>query len=103
MYKISYLFLLLLPGINAVIFYSTDIFRAAGLKDLWPVYGTIILGGVQIVMTAVCMFIIDKAGRKILLLSGMIGMSLFSFLLAVCRIFGVIKFIKNSFNHFIIL
>lgn len=81
---------LTLKGINAVIFYSTDIFISAGLKGNWPVYGTIILGVVQLVMTFVCMLIIDKVGRKILLLAGMIGLAVFSFLLALCRIFGVI-------------
>jgi hypothetical protein len=35
------------------------------------------------------MFIIDKAGRKILLLTGFIGMCLFSFGLALARIFAV--------------
>lgn len=79
-------------GINAVIFYSTIIFEEAGLKGSWPIYGTIILGVVQIIMTFVCMIIVDKAGRRILLLSGMIGMSIFSFIIAITRIYGVIIF-----------
>lgn len=33
-----------LSGINAVIFYSKQIFENAGLKGLWPTYATIILG-----------------------------------------------------------
>lgn len=72
-----------------MVFYSTEIFKNAGLKDLWPVYATIVLGVVQIIMTFVCMLIVDKAGRKILLLLGMVGMSVFSFSLAICRIYGV--------------
>lgn len=76
-------------GINAVIFYSTDIFENAGLDGQWPIYGTIILGVVQIIMTFVCMIIVDKAGRRILLLIGMIGMCIFSFMLALTRIFSV--------------
>jgi hypothetical protein len=35
------------------------------------------------------MLIVDRAGRRILLLIGMIGMSLFSFGLALTRILGV--------------
>lgn len=31
-------------GINAVMFYSTDIFKKAGLEDDWPVLATILLG-----------------------------------------------------------
>lgn len=80
-----------MPGINAVTFYSTDIFRSAGLDGDWPVYATIILGVVQLVMTIVCMFIVDRAGRKLLLLIGMIGLAVFSFGLALCRIFAVSK------------
>ncbi len=33
-----------LSGINAVIFYSKQIFENAGLKGLWPTYATIVLG-----------------------------------------------------------
>lgn len=80
-----------MPGINAVTFYSTDIFKSAGLDGSWPVYATIILGVVQLVMTIVCMFIVDRAGRKLLLLIGMIGLAVFSFGLALCRIFAVSK------------
>lgn len=85
-----------LSGINAVIFYSTGIFQKAGLKGNWPSYGTIILGAVQIVMTFVCMIIVDKAGRRILLLSGTIGMCVFSFMLALTRIFSV----KFNINYY---
>ena len=78
-------------GINAVIFYSTKIFDSVGLEGNWPTYATIILGVVQLVMTIVCMFIVDRAGRKALLMIGMIGMSVSSFGLAICRILAVIK------------
>jgi hypothetical protein len=37
-------------------------------------------------MTFVCLAIVDKLGRKILLITGMIGMSLSSFALATFRI-----------------
>lgn len=41
---------------------------------------------VQLIMTFVCLAIVDKLGRKILLITGMIGMSLSSFALATFRI-----------------
>ncbi|CAF0733335.1 unnamed protein product [Brachionus calyciflorus] len=75
-------------GINAVIFYSTNIFKSVGLKDQWPLYATILLGVVQLVMTLVCTVIIEKAGRKILLLIGMGGMCLSSFGIGLTRIFS---------------
>ena len=39
-----------------------------------PKYGTIILGAVQVLMTLVCVLIIEKAGRKLLLFVGFVGM-----------------------------
>lgn len=65
-----------------VIFYSTSIFKNAGFKDQWPVYCTILLGVVQVIMTFICVIIVDKVGRRILLLIGMLGMCLSAFGLA---------------------
>ena len=46
-------------------------------------------GIVQVIMTIICMVVVDKAGRKILLLIGIVGMSLSSFLLVTFRVLGV--------------
>ena len=40
-------------------------------------------GAVQVIMTLVCMVIVDKAGRKKLLFIGMIGMCVSAFALAI--------------------
>lgn len=71
---------------SKVIFYSTSIFKSAGFKDQWPVYCTILLGVVQVIMTFVCVLIVDKVGRRILLLIGMIGMCISAFGLAAFSI-----------------
>lgn len=73
-------------------FYSTSIFMNAGLKGSWPTNVTIILGIMQVIMTAVCMAVIEKAGRKVLIIASCVGMSLFAFVLAISRIYGVIRF-----------
>ena len=91
----------LIRWIFEVIFYSTSIFSNAGLKDQWPVYCTILLGVVQVIMTFVCMVIIDKAGRKILLLIGMIGMCISAFGLATASILSKVKDILSAFNNLI--
>lgn len=70
-------------------FYSTSIFKSIGLDGQWPIYATILLNAVQFVMTLVCLFIIDRAGRRILLIAGMLGMCVFSFLLSISRILAV--------------
>jgi hypothetical protein len=71
-----------LCGINAVTFYSTSIFRGAGFERPYDIYCTIALGVMQVAMTVVCVVIVDRVGRKILLLVGMVGMCLSSFGLA---------------------
>ncbi|KAF6025878.1 hypothetical protein EB796_015817 [Bugula neritina] len=62
-----------LSGVNAVIFYSTSIFRTAGLAHNDAQYATLSLGGIMILMTFVCMVLVDKLGRRTLHLSGLAG------------------------------
>ncbi|KAG5675605.1 hypothetical protein PVAND_005497 [Polypedilum vanderplanki] len=62
-------------GINAVIFYAQDIFNDAG-STLDPAICTIIVGIVQVVMTVTSALLIEKAGRRILLLQSSIVMGL---------------------------
>ncbi|KAJ9581443.1 hypothetical protein L9F63_023375, partial [Diploptera punctata] len=57
-----------LSGVNAVIFYTVKIFEAAG-STLDPNVATIIVGVVQIIFTFVAGAIVDRAGRRILLLT----------------------------------
>lgn len=62
-------------GINAVIFYANSIFEAAG-STLDPAICSIIVGVVQVLMTFASAVLIEKAGRKILLLQSSIVMGL---------------------------
>ncbi|XP_065362596.1 facilitated trehalose transporter Tret1-2 homolog isoform X2 [Calliphora vicina] len=57
-----------LCGINAVIFYSTDIFRDAntGINEN---LSTIVVGIMQVIATFVSVMVVDKLGRRILLLA----------------------------------
>jgi MFS family permease len=55
-----------LSGINAVIFYSADIVSLSGMKD--PNLGGLIIMGVQVAMTGVAVLLMDRAGRRTLLL-----------------------------------
>ncbi|XP_031348940.1 facilitated trehalose transporter Tret1-like isoform X2 [Photinus pyralis] len=54
-------------GINAVIFYTGDIFKSSG-SSLDPGVATIICGVIQSISTFVSSLIIDKLGRRILLI-----------------------------------
>ena len=59
-------------GINAVLFNAASIFAVAGFKDGKLV--TISVGIIQFVGTALSCLIVDRAGRRILLLTMAIGM-----------------------------
>lgn len=59
-----------LDGINAVIYYTADIFRMAGADKAGALMQSVIIGVTNLVMTFVAMALIDRAGRKILLLAG---------------------------------
>jgi sugar porter (SP) family MFS transporter len=59
-----------LDGINAVIYYTNEIFRQAGATDSDAFKLTVIVGLTNLVMTVVAMGLIDRVGRKSLLLLG---------------------------------
>ncbi len=62
-----------LSGINAVLYYSNDIFAAAGLNRLSTFSQSIYIGLANLVGTGIGMLLIDKIGRKMLLLIGAVG------------------------------
>lgn len=73
-----------LTGINAVMFYSTNVFKTAGLTFEHAQEATIGLGAANFVMAILTVFIMDKAGRKVLMLAGMSGMVVSMLLLFTC-------------------
>ena len=70
-----------LDGINAVIYYTADIFRMAGADKGGALKESVIVGLTNLVMTVVGMALIDRVGRKPLLLVGSVTF-VFSHLLA---------------------
>lgn len=69
-------------GINAVIFYTNNIFQSAG-SDIPPAIATIIVGVVQTLATYVSSLLIERAGRRILLLQSCIIMGICLIILGV--------------------
>jgi SP family arabinose:H+ symporter-like MFS transporter len=74
-----------LSGINAVLYYLNDIFSAAGSSAISGGLQTVAVGATNLVFTMFAMLIIDKVGRRILLLIGSVGMA--SALLGIAVIF----------------
>lgn len=70
-----------LDGINAVIYYTADIFRMAGATSTDALMQSVIVGLTNLVMTIVGMALVDRVGRKALLLVGSVTF-IFSHVLA---------------------
>lgn len=71
-------------GINAVLFYSTSIFRDAGLGEQAAVRATLGMSVVNVAMTLVSLFLVDRAGRRTLHMTGLMGMAATCMVLAFC-------------------
>ena len=70
-----------LSGINAILYYLNDIFGAAGFSRMSGSLQAVAIGSTNLLATLLAMSVIDKLGRKTLLLIGAIGT-------AIC-LFGV--------------
>ena len=62
-----------LSGINAILYYLNDIFLAAGFSKVSGNMQSVIVGAVNLAATVIGMSMIDKVGRKTLLLIGSVG------------------------------
>ena len=61
---------IIFQGINAVFFYTNDIFKAAGFMPSTQLKLTVLIGAENVAMTFVSMALMEKAGRKSLMLYG---------------------------------
>lgn len=64
-----------LAGINAILYYLNNIFASAGFSQISSYQQAIAIGATNFVFTIVGMTLIDRAGRKTLLLIGAAGCS----------------------------
>jgi sugar porter (SP) family MFS transporter len=63
-----------LAGINAILYYLNDIFSAAGFSKVSGELGPVAVGAMNLCATLLAMTVIDKLGRKTLLLIGSAGL-----------------------------
>ncbi len=63
-------------GINAILYYLNDIFEKAGFSKVSGDLQAVAIGATNLVFTILAMMVIDKIGRKTLLLVGSVGMAL---------------------------
>ncbi len=75
-----------LVGINVVFYYGEVLWRAAGFSEAHALLINVIGGIINVSATVAAILLVDKVGRKPLLIAGSIGMTLFLGILAV--VFG---------------
>jgi len=62
-----------LSGINAILYYLNDIFAKAGFSKVSGDLQAVAIGATNLLFTMIAMSVIDKLGRKTLLLVGAVG------------------------------
>jgi len=65
-----------LVGINVIFYYGSVLWQAAGFDETKALFTNVVGGAVNIVSTLVAIALVDKVGRKPLLLIGSIGMAI---------------------------
>jgi len=63
-----------LAGINAILYYINDIFAAAGFSKTSSDLQSVMIGATNFLFTIPALYLIDRAGRKTLLLIGSVGL-----------------------------
>ena len=64
-----------ITGINAIYFYANSIFKQTGIGTEAAFFQGVLLSGTSVVFTLVAMYLIDRMGRRPLLLVGMAGIA----------------------------
>ncbi|MBX2898262.1 MAG: sugar porter family MFS transporter [Cyclobacteriaceae bacterium] len=62
-----------LSGINFILYYAPEILERAGLAAKDSLFNSIAIGGINLVFTFVGLYLIDRTGRKNLMLVGSLG------------------------------
>lgn len=63
-----------ITGINTIMYYAPKIFANVGQSNDLALLQTILIGGTNLVFTLVAMILIDRFGRKLLIVTGSAGM-----------------------------
>lgn len=85
-----------LAGINSILYYLNDIFERAGFGKVSGGLQAVIIGATNLLFTTLAMLVIDKLGRKTMLLIGSIGT-------AVCLATVAYQFATGKHERFLLL
>ncbi|WP_114207981.1 sugar porter family MFS transporter [Acidisarcina polymorpha] len=84
-----------LSGINAILYYLNDIFAAAGFSRMSGDLQAVAIGAMNLVATLIAMTVIDRLGRRTLLLVGSVGT-------AICLAGVSAVFFTNSHHELLV-
>jgi MFS transporter, SP family, arabinose:H+ symporter len=84
-----------LSGINAILYYANHIFERAGFSSTSGDVQAMVIGLTNLAFTLIAMLIIDKVGRRRLLLCGSVAM-------VVCLTACCLAFRRGSEGHFLV-
>lgn len=73
-----------ISGANAIFFYAPIIFEKAGMNVKDQLFQQIMIGAINLIFTLVAMQLVDRLGRKKLMLGGASLMALWLFLVGLC-------------------
>jgi sugar porter (SP) family MFS transporter len=79
-----------LAGINSILYYLNDIFGRAGFSTVSGDIQAVIIGATNLTFTFIAMSVIDKLGRRTMLLIGSVG---------TCVCLGIIAWLFASHSH----
>lgn len=71
-----------ITGINTVIYYAPTLLSNAGLGTHSSLLANVVNGGVNVIMTIIAIRLLDRVGRRTLLLVGTVGMAVGMFITA---------------------
>ncbi|XP_050373174.1 sugar transport protein MST4-like [Argentina anserina] len=85
-------------GINAIMFYAPVLFQTLGFKSDASLYSSVITGLVNVLSTVVSVVLVDRAGRRMLLIEA--GIQMFLSQMGVAVIMGLkVKDFTNNLGH----
>ncbi|GEK86388.1 MFS transporter [Microbacterium aerolatum] len=78
-------------GINVIFYYSTTLWLSVGFEESQALLTSVITSITNIVVTIVAILLVDKVGRRPMLLTGSIGMAVTLGMMAVAFSFGTLQ------------
>jgi len=86
-----------LSGINFILYYAPEILERAGLAAKDSLFNSIAIGGINLIFTFVGLYLIDRTGRKNLMILGSIGYMISLSMVAYAFYFGSGEFFLMTF------